>query len=81
VFRPGRSVADPKCIRAEKIAFMAGGGRGLADDCVKSVNDTSALPESRNGLAFVYRVFNKVAYALVMQSVEPVSVGDVARNP
>jgi len=81
LFRPGRSVADPKCIRAEKIAFMAGGGRGHADDCVKSDNDTSALPESRNGLAFVYRVFNKVAYALVMQSVEPVSVGDVARNP
>jgi hypothetical protein len=81
LFRPGRSVADPKCIRAEKIAFMAGGGRGHADDCVKNDNDASALPESRNGLAFVYRVFNKVAYALVMQSVEPVSVGDVARNP
>jgi hypothetical protein len=30
LFRPGRSVADPKCIRAEKIAFLAGGGRGNA---------------------------------------------------
>jgi hypothetical protein len=81
LFRPGRSVADPKCIRAGKIAFMAGGGRGHADDCVKNDKDMSALPESRNGLAFVYRVFNKVSYALVMESVEPVSVGDSARNP
>ncbi len=81
LFRAGRSVADPKCIRAEKIAFLAGGGRGHAEDCKPDENDKAALPESRNGLAFVYRVFNKVAYALVMKSAEPVSVGDVARNP
>jgi hypothetical protein len=81
LFRAGRSVADPKCIRAEKIAFMAGGGRGHAEDCKQDDNDKTALPETRNGLAFVYRVFNKVAYALVMKSVEPVSPGDVARNP
>ena len=41
----------------------------------------TALPETRNGLAFVYRVFNKVAYALVMKTTEPVAVGDLARNP
>jgi hypothetical protein len=81
LFRAGRSVADPKCIRAEKIAFLAGGGRGHAEDCKKDENDKTALPDTRNGLAFVYRVFNKVAYALVMKTVEPVAVGDSARNP
>jgi len=81
LYRPGRSVADPKCLRAEKIAFLAGGGRGHADDCKKDVDDHTRLPETRNGLAFVYRVFNKVAYALVMKSIEPVSTGDTARNP
>ena len=81
LFRPGRTVADPKCIRAEKIAFLAGGGRGHAEDCKKDENDMTALPETRNGLAFVYRVFNKVAYALVMKTAEPVAVGDLARNP
>jgi hypothetical protein len=81
LLRPGRSVADPKCIRADKIAFLAGGGRGHADDCIKDASDTAALPETRNGLAFVYRVFNKVSYALVMKTVEPVAVGDLARNP
>jgi hypothetical protein len=81
LFRSGRSVADPQCIRAEKIAFLAGGSRSQATDCIKNKEDRTALPETRNGLAFVYRVFNKVAYALVMKSVEPVTVGDLARNP
>lgn len=80
LFRAGRSVADPKCIRADKIAFMAG-GRSHAEECKKNVNDAAALPDTKVGLAFVYRVFDKVAYALVMQGVEPVTVGDVARNP
>jgi hypothetical protein len=81
LFRAGRSVADPKCIRAEKIAFLAGGGRGQAEDCKKDENDRAALPDTRVGLAFVYRVFNKVAYALVMKGTEPVTTGDSARNP
>jgi hypothetical protein len=68
LFRPGRSVADPKCIRAEKIAFLAGGGRGHAEDCKKNENDMTALAGNAQWLAFVYRVFNKVAYALVMKT-------------
>lgn len=81
LFKAGRSVADPKCIRAEKIAFLAGGGRGHAEDCRKDENDQAALPESQVGLAFVYRVFDKLSYALVLKGTEPVSAGDVARNP
>lgn len=80
LFRAGRSVADPKCIRADKVGFLAG-GRGQAQDCKEDENDKSALPDTRVGLAFVYRVFNKVAYALVMRGTEPVTVGDSARNP
>lgn len=81
LFRAGRSVADPKCLRAEKIAFLAGGGRDHAKDCQPNENDTTTLPDNRVGLAFVYRVFDKMAYALVMKSTEPVTVGDSARNP
>ena len=81
LFRAGRSVADPKCIRADKIGFLAGGGRGQAMDCKPDENDKAALPDTRVGLGFVYRVFNKVAYALVMKGTEPVTVGDSARNP
>lgn len=81
LFRAGRSVADPKCLRAEKISFLAGGGRGNAKDCKADENDKSALPDTRVGLAFVYRVFNKACYALVMKGTEPVTVGDSAHNP
>jgi hypothetical protein len=81
LYKAGRSVADPKCIRAKKIAFLAGGGRGYAEDCKANAADMSVLPETRVGLAFVYRVFDKLSYALVMKSSRPVTSGDMARNP
>ena len=39
------------------------------------------IPEDRYALAFVFRVFDRVAYALVVDSSRPVIVGDAARNP
>ena len=50
-----------------------------------SIFDTSAkvikLPDERNGLVFVFRVFDKVSYALVMSAQRSVKVGDVAQKP
>jgi hypothetical protein len=40
-----------------------------------------ALPEERYGLVFVFRVFERVSYALVMQLGRPVKPLDVVRNP
>ncbi len=80
LFRAGRSVADPRCRRADKLAFLAG-GEGHARDCRANSDDQSRVPDSRSGLAFVYRVFDKVSYALVMKSEEQVTPGDSARNP
>ena len=39
------------------------------------------IPEERYALVFVFRVFNGVAYALVLESSKPVTIGDYARNP
>jgi hypothetical protein len=39
------------------------------------------LPDVRYGLIFVFRVFDKVSYALVMQTRLPVEVMDRASNP
>ena len=39
------------------------------------------IPEERYALVFVFRVFSKVSYALVLESSRPVTIGDSARNP
>ena len=39
------------------------------------------LPEERYAMVFVFRVFDRVAYALVVDSSKPVVIGDAARNP
>ena len=39
------------------------------------------IPNERYGLAFVFRVFDRVSYALVMQATRPVFVNDVVQNP
>ncbi len=39
------------------------------------------LPEERYGLLFVFRVFDRVAYGLIMEAPRPVIEGDTVRNP
>ena len=39
------------------------------------------LPPERYGMIFVFRVFDKVSYALVMNSTQPVNVHDVVQTP
>jgi len=48
---------------------------------VKSGGEKYTLPDERYGLAFVFRVFNKVSYALVMEAKMPVQIMDSARTP
>jgi len=39
------------------------------------------LPDERYGLVFVFRIFDRVSYALVMSASRPVQVGDVVTTP
>ena len=39
------------------------------------------LPDERNGLVFIFRVFEKVSYALVMSSGRSVRIGDTVQTP
>jgi LysM repeat protein len=47
----------------------------------KGEASTYQLPDARNGLVFVFRVFARVSYALVMNATHPVVVGDSVRTP
>jgi hypothetical protein len=39
------------------------------------------LPDERNGLVFVFRVFEKMSYAMVMRATRSIYVGDVVQTP
>lgn len=39
------------------------------------------LPDERSGLLFIFRVFDRVSYALVMDVSRPVAPGDLVRSP
>ncbi|HKQ27999.1 MAG TPA: LysM domain-containing protein [Burkholderiales bacterium] len=57
---------------------------GTVRDTTKARNARDALiklPDERAGLSFVFRVFDRVSYALVMHVTTPVSPLDVVRTP
>ena len=39
------------------------------------------VSDERTGLIFVFRVFDKLSYALVMRSTRPIYIGDVVQTP
>jgi hypothetical protein len=39
------------------------------------------VPQERTGLMFVFRVFDRVAYAILLNTTDPVQVGDFVRKP
>jgi LysM domain-containing protein len=52
-------------------------------DYLKSRDRSPAiqLPPERYGLVFIFRTFDSVSYALVMESSRPVQSGDIVQNP
>ena len=50
-------------------------------DVIKGKGETLTLPDARYGLLFVFRTFDKVAYALVMRTQLPVELLDSALTP
>jgi hypothetical protein len=66
------STADPL---GQTSQTATGAGEGT------QIGSTVRLPDERNGLSFVFRVFDKVSYALVMSTRRPVQVGDVIQTP
>ena len=39
------------------------------------------LPDERHGLLFVFRVFDRVSYALIVSALDPIRAGDRVSEP
>jgi hypothetical protein len=65
--------------RGHVLAIQTNGER-LIDKTGPSWQDIK-LPDERNGLLMVFRPFEKLSYALVLQASEPLKVGDWLINP
>ena len=55
--------------------------RGVAVYKEGASKESYALPEKRYGSALIFRVFNHVSYALIMDTDGPAAIGDAVRNP
>jgi len=47
----------------------------------ESARSGKGLPEERYGVMMVFRTFDRVSYAIIMDTSRPVNVSDVVRNP
>lgn len=57
---------------------------GTVRDTTKAKSAADAiiqLPDERAGLVFIFRVFDRISYALVMQVTRPISPLDVVQTP
>ena len=56
-------------------------GRAVIDRTQPGERTEVKLPDERNGLLMVFRTFEHLSYALVLQITDPVSIGDRVANP
>jgi hypothetical protein len=56
-------------------------GRDAVDTTTAGVRTPMRLPDERHGLLFVFRVFDRVSYALIVSVQEPVRAGDRFTQP
>jgi len=62
------------------LALYRNGGEAIYKE-EGSPNQTYKLPDERYGVVFVFRTFEHISYALVMNVSRPVSVSDFVRTP
>lgn len=76
---------DVRCLKDDsKVTYdqVAEARQAFRATCLSANDNRSVkLPDARSGLLMVYRVFDRVSYALIMQSEGPVYLLDTARNP
>jgi len=75
---------DVRCLNENsKVTYdqAADARNTFRDTCLGSYSDAVKLPDARSGLLMVYRVYDRVSYALIMESEGPVYLLDTVKNP
>ncbi|MHB1352306.1 MAG: LysM peptidoglycan-binding domain-containing protein [Thiobacillus sp.] len=76
---------DVRCLKENSKATydqVADARNTFRSTCLGSTDDrTVKLPDARSGLLMVYRVYDRVAYALILQSDGPVYLLDTVKTP
>lgn len=77
--------SDVRCLKQDsKVTYdqTVNMQSAFRNTCLDNTSDKAIkLPDAHSGLVMVYRVFDRVAYALIMQSDGPVYLLDSVRNP
>ena len=93
ILRRGPTVRDGRNVEIEKgggrtfLSRLKFWNKAKADDGtppkvgVAVGSGAVKLPDERTGLLFVFRVFDKMSYGLVMKASRPLSVGDIVQTP
>ncbi len=77
IYHPAPVIPDPRPYEGPDVFSK------LSDATKAIVPPTKYLnvPPERSGLLFVFRVFDRVSYAILLNTSEPVVVGDMVRKP
>jgi hypothetical protein len=76
---------DVRCLNQNsKVTYdqAADARNTFRETCLSASSENAIkLPDARSGLLMVYRVYDRVSYALIMQSNGPVYLLDSVKNP
>src|SRR5450631_2084055 len=77
IYHPAPVIPDPRPYEGPDVFSKLSEATKVIIPPTKFLN----VPPERSGLLFVFRVFDRVSYAILLNTSEPVVIGDMARKP
>jgi hypothetical protein len=78
---PGHVLAISQIGGVVRDSFSKGGMRATTSSVSRATGKNVQLPNERIGLAMVFKAFDRMSYALVMETSHEIRQGDLAGNP
>lgn len=75
------NLGDRQGIEIGTVLAIEQAGGEVRDSYVRRGKATVTLPNTRAGLLMVFRVFDRVSYGLIMDSLRPIHINDYVLNP